>query len=130
MIVHICNDIGVWGKGFVLSISKRWSEPEAAYRRMPHRILGDVQFVNVSKTITVANIIGQNGIWRKYHQQPIDYTAVRTGLEKVGTFAKEIGASIQMPRIGCGLAGGDKRRILDMIDDFSKMIENEVTVAG
>ena len=32
IIVHICNDIGGWGKGFVLAISKRWQEPEAAYR--------------------------------------------------------------------------------------------------
>lgn len=28
IIVHICNDIGAWGKGFVLAVSKRWSESE------------------------------------------------------------------------------------------------------
>jgi O-acetyl-ADP-ribose deacetylase (regulator of RNase III) len=28
IICHICNDIGGWGKGFVLAISKRWKEPE------------------------------------------------------------------------------------------------------
>jgi hypothetical protein len=27
IICHICNDLGAWGKGFVLAISKRWSEP-------------------------------------------------------------------------------------------------------
>lgn len=31
VIAHICNDRGAWGKGFVLAISKRWPEPEAAY---------------------------------------------------------------------------------------------------
>src|SRR5205823_6841477 len=33
IICHVCNDIGGWGKGFVLALSKRWSEPEAAYRK-------------------------------------------------------------------------------------------------
>jgi O-acetyl-ADP-ribose deacetylase (regulator of RNase III) len=28
IICHICNDIGRWGKGFVLAISRRWKEPE------------------------------------------------------------------------------------------------------
>lgn len=27
IIAHVCNDIGHWGKGFVLAISKRWPEP-------------------------------------------------------------------------------------------------------
>src|SRR5262249_13954931 len=32
IIAHICNDLGGWGKGFVLAVSRRWSEPEASYR--------------------------------------------------------------------------------------------------
>lgn len=32
VICHICNDIGGWGKGFVLVLSRRWPEPEAGYR--------------------------------------------------------------------------------------------------
>ncbi|RKW18275.1 MAG: Appr-1-p processing protein, partial [Capnocytophaga sp.] len=27
IIPHICNDIGAWGKGFVLALSKRWKAP-------------------------------------------------------------------------------------------------------
>lgn len=52
IIVHICNDIGAWGKGFVLAVSKRWSEPEKEYKKW-HKDgtnfeLGEVQFVQVS----------------------------------------------------------------------------------
>ncbi|MFI2203484.1 Appr-1-p processing protein [Streptomyces sp. NPDC020192] len=32
VIAHVCNDIGGWGKGFVLALSRRWPEPERAYR--------------------------------------------------------------------------------------------------
>ena len=31
-IIHCCNDVGAWGAGFVLAISKRWPGPEKAYR--------------------------------------------------------------------------------------------------
>lgn len=51
IIAHICNNLGGWGKGFVLAISERWPQPEAEYRRW-HRsradndfALGAVQFV-------------------------------------------------------------------------------------
>mgnify|MGYP002351074259 FL=1 len=27
IIAHICNDVGLWGKGVVLAISKRWKLP-------------------------------------------------------------------------------------------------------
>ena len=33
VITHICNDIGGWGKGFVLALSKKWKMPEEAYRQ-------------------------------------------------------------------------------------------------
>ena len=40
LIVHICNDLGGWGKGFVVAISKRWPKPEEAYREW-HRQRGE-----------------------------------------------------------------------------------------
>ncbi|MFR9246851.1 MAG: hypothetical protein ACLVLB_15195 [Bacteroides thetaiotaomicron] len=51
VITHICNDIGGWGKGFVLALSKKWKMPEEAYRQwyksQEEFTLGAVQFVNV-----------------------------------------------------------------------------------
>ena len=32
-ILHICNDRGGWGAGFVLALSKRWKYPELMYRQ-------------------------------------------------------------------------------------------------
>ncbi len=49
IIAHICNDIGGWGKGFVLALSKRWQQPEKEYRKWfkegKNFHLGVVQFV-------------------------------------------------------------------------------------
>lgn len=44
-----------------------------------------------------------------YH--PIRYDAVLEGLRTLADYAIGLGASIHMPRIGCGLAGGDWRII-------------------
>jgi O-acetyl-ADP-ribose deacetylase (regulator of RNase III) len=112
VIVHVCNDIGLWGAGFVLSLSKKWQEPELAYRQW-HKsgsdfCLGNVQFVTVKDDITVANLIGQKGIRRtKSQPPPVRYEAIEYGLLKVAQFAVSQSASLHMPRIGCGLAGGD-----------------------
>ncbi|MBX7227033.1 MAG: hypothetical protein K1X55_13450, partial [Chitinophagales bacterium] len=46
---------------------------------------------------------------------PIRYDAILSGLNKVGTFAIGKKASIHMPRIGCGLAGGKWEHIEPLI---------------
>jgi hypothetical protein len=64
-----CNDEGGWGRGFVLALSRRWSEPERRYRAWARGeedsapfALGQVQLVPVEESLWVANLIGQHGI--------------------------------------------------------------------
>ena len=113
ILVHVCNDIGAWGRGFVVALSRRWPDPERHYRawhrdgdKIPFE-LGQVQLVSVSDGIVVANLIGQHGIRSTDSLPPVRYEAIRTGLQRVATLAREGKASVHMPRIGCGLAGGD-----------------------
>ncbi|MBO1329669.1 macro domain-containing protein [Streptomyces sp. VRA16 Mangrove soil] len=121
LIVHVCNDIGGWGKGFVLALSHRWAEPERAYRRW-HRErakndfgLGAAQFVQVEPYLWVANLVGQRGIRTGSKGVPVRYEAIAEGLTAVAGRAAELGASVHMPRIGCGLAGGTWSRIEPLI---------------
>ena len=120
LIVQICNDIGGWGKGFVVAISKKWRAPELHYRQWFKSNeafgLGEVQFVKVEETICVANMIAQHNIKRTHGQVPIRYDAVEKCLEKVTQFALENSFSIHMPRIGCGLAGGKWSEIEKIIE--------------
>jgi len=151
IIVHICNDIGGWGKGFVMAISKKWQQPEIEYRKwfknnageqtdtvQFERLgrtnessgekefkLGNVQFVKVSDDIWIANMIAQRDIKpNKDGQPPIRYVFVSECLERVCQFAKRHNASVHMPRIGCGLAGGQWGEIEKIIND--KLIANEI----
>lgn len=121
IIVHICNDIGGWGKGFVMAISKRWKQPEQQYREWfktkDNFSLGQVQFVQVEEELWVANLIGQHKINKDENgNAPIRYEAISLGLEQVAQFAIDKKASVHMPRIGCGLAGGTWDKIEPLID--------------
>ncbi|WP_299524621.1 macro domain-containing protein [Winogradskyella sp.] len=122
IIVHICNDIGGWGKGFVVAISKRWALPEKAFREW-HKSknnfeLGQVQFVKVEDDLWVANLIGQHKIRKDENgNPPIRYEAVVEGMKVVNEQAKALKASVHMPRIGCGLAGGKWEEIEPIINE-------------
>jgi len=119
IICHICNDIGAWGAGFVLALSKRWRYPEDRYRAMPRYELGTAMVLNVEPDIYVANMIGQHMTRPNADgTPPIRYVSVGDALFKVNKIAEEMGATLHMPRIGCGLAGGDWSIIEAILTEF------------
>lgn len=151
VIIHICDDVGSWGKGFVMAISKQWKLPEVEYRnwfknkelentkivkfeRLESRDkysnekefkLGNVQFVKATEDIWIANMIAQRDIKaNKEGLPPIRYSCVSECLERVRQFAKKHNASIHMPRIGCGLAGGQWTEIEEIVND--NLIAHEI----
>ena len=129
IIAYICNDLGQWGTGFVLPLGKCYPEAETAYREWANRkadppfALGQVQFVEVAPKLWVANMIGQRGLSRRGELPRVRYDALRACLRSVCMFSMKRQASIQMPRIGCGLAGG-------IWDEVCPIIEAELTANG
>ena len=81
-----------------------------------------MQFVPVSSSITVANMIGQSGTKRRGSsgRPPIRYEALATGLHTVGKRAAASGASVHMPRIGCGLAGGTWEHVGPLVEQMAR----------
>ena len=124
IIIHVCNDIGGWGSGFVLALSKRWSEPELKYRELTNNVkangnlltLGTVQFVEVGDGITVGNMIGQHMTHWIDGMPPVRYHAIGQALDSVARFALARGATIHAPRFGAGLAGGNWKLIENLIE--------------
>jgi len=124
IIAHVCNDLGAWGKGFVTALSARWPQPEAAYRQWARSgiwraepfVLGGVQIVDIPDTPwMVANMVAQHGLGRNNRLPPIRYGALETCLHKLQNLAHFLAASIHMPRIGCGLAGGRWEKVEPLI---------------
>lgn len=129
LICHVNNDIGGWGRGFVIALSKRNNAPEEAYKKWHHdRIshgvefkLGAVQIVKYADQVVVANMIAQRDIRWDGKIPPIRYDALKECLTSVFWWAKDKGYTVHMPRIGAVLAGGD----WTMID---KIIKETMTV--
>lgn len=132
MICHINNDIGGWGRGFVLSLSAKYPKAETAYKNWKRAsdalvpgiepfALGNLQFLRVTADIHIANMIAQHGIRWQGKIPPIRYDALEKCLDKVYECAQRMKLSVHMPRIGAVLAGGEWPKI-------EKIIKSSMTV--
>ena len=130
VIVHCCNDLGAWGAGFVMAISRRWTTPYNDYRTVSKYVLGEVRFIPVEPDIIVANMIGQHGIGRGENVfgiiiPPIRYDAIRKALKTVNRYCLENQCTVHAPKFGSDLAGGDWNVIEQIIKEE---IDVDVTI--
>lgn len=126
IVAHACNNGGGWGAGVSGAIGRRWPTAERWYRDMflggalrP----GDVQCVpvptsvNERRFISVANLI----VCRAVRRDPGDWLTrvnlewLLLALDNLTAVARAEEADVHMPRIGCGLAGGDWARDVEPI---------------
>ena len=120
IIVHVCNDSGGFGKGFVLSLTKRWDKPKKVYNKyykQKELNLGDIQIVKVEDDIIVINMIAQKGYINPNNKVPLQYSALEKCFLKVKEYAMITKSSIHGPKFGSGLSGGDWSKIELMINN-------------
>lgn len=121
-VPHIVNNIGAWGKGFVVPLGQKYPKVKQEYLAMKERILGDVQFVDCDDVI-ICNMVGQNGIGRQIDgTPPIRYEALQKAMnavkDKILELQKIKTVEIVAPLFGAGLAGGDWTVISEMISSI------------
>jgi O-acetyl-ADP-ribose deacetylase (regulator of RNase III) len=122
IIAHICNDRGGWGKGFVVALGKRFPTAREFYRHWAQAgletfYLGAIQIVGVGDGLHVVNMVAQHGYkGTAKNAVPLDYVALQECLKKLANLALRMGASVHMPRIGTGNAGGSWLKIEPMIE--------------
>lgn len=130
ILMHICNDVGGWGRGFVVALAKRYPKTEQQYRiwyraqidgRTPFK-LGEVQMVELQSDLAVANMIAQHDTKPEVSNDgkvtpPIRYEALKNCLGKVAKEAKDRNSSVHAPRLGAGLSGGDWAEIEKLIKE-------------
>jgi len=130
LTLHVVNNAGGWGAGFVLAISRLSPVPEAKYRawsKMPGFGLGFVQPVTVSPEWCVLNMCAQNNYRTAKNPVPLDYAALQTCLVKAAHVACRFDI-VQLPKIGCGLAGGDWEEVEPLIISAFLRFPGEVRV--
>lgn len=123
LIIHVCNNAGGWGAGFVLALSAIDKTPENDYREWAKRgqqstgvpfELGNIQLSAFGDHIVV-NMVAQDNIERSV--PPIRYDALRECLEQVTQVAMKTGLPVVGPRFGAGIGGGEWSVIEEIIND-------------
>lgn len=131
IICQMVNDRAIkWGGGVARKVALKFPEAEALFSQEILTIpqaerLGEVIFTPADQGLQVASIIAQDGFGASLLPR-IRYSALERGFERVADRARELGASVHMPRIGTGVAGGDWDTIQEMIDDV--MVRAGLTV--
>jgi O-acetyl-ADP-ribose deacetylase (regulator of RNase III) len=128
IIVQMVNDKAItWGGGLSLAVRRKWPKAQKEYSHWAtegsrNRRLGSVHFSHPADDISVASVVAQAGYGPSARPR-IRYGALEDGLVNVAQRAREIGASIHMPRLGCGEAGG-------VWNIVSELIETNVVSSG
>ena len=127
IIPHVCNDRGGWGAGFVVALSKWDERPEMEYRRISKDPtaqfrLGQTQWVPISKTFYVANMIAQRGYKSEDVKRPLSYSHLIKCMHQVSSGIQarreSIPVEIHTPKFGSGLAGGKWEFIEELIEEI------------
>lgn len=131
VICHQVNCQGVMGAGLALYIRNKWAP--GVFRDYTERLkedrnpLGDTVFTEGQEELFIASIFGQSFYGRTGVHT--NYEAVRSGMEKVEKFASERELPVFIPyKIGCGLAGGDWRIILEILKDVFEKSSVKTTI--
>lgn len=112
IICQVTNDRAVkWGGGVARQTAKKYPQAELEYgewlKSVPRAArLGEVHYARVPGGPIVASLVAQEGFGASFEPR-IRYLALDQALRQLGQYARNIDASVHMPRIGTGAAGGD-----------------------
>jgi O-acetyl-ADP-ribose deacetylase (regulator of RNase III) len=122
IIIHVCNDQGAWGAGFVVPLGEKFPMAESSYRSLANYADGlqlgetDLVCVDPENNTYVGNMVAQTLGWEK-GRPPIRYESLLLCLKEVAEFLSESeGIEIVAPRFGAGLAGGKWEVIEELIE--------------
>lgn len=121
MIVHGCNAQGKMGSGFAKDIRNKYNGAYEAYMSTASYMrVGQCTFYRHRTGLIIANAITQK-FYGNDGKCYVDYLGAEKALTKAAEVAKVEGVPVHFPFIGCGLAGGDKNKMLDI---FNKVFSN------
>lgn len=133
LVAHIVNDrTPNWGGKFARALKSRWPAAQTSFQEWAgtdrDRLhLGRSHIGDVSTGISVATMVAQRGYGPSTRPR-LSYTALKACLDAVADAAAERGASVHIPRIGAGMAGGNWGVVRELIDNALVSRGIDVTV--
>jgi O-acetyl-ADP-ribose deacetylase (regulator of RNase III) len=121
-IVHVLSDKGAYNAGFAKTVARRYPSACRRFQALDSYPLGSVQWVGVGRDLPgqyawwdrwVVNMVAQRGLRSATNPHPLDLDALHNCLLDVAAGNEP---TIVMPRIGCGLAGGNWAEVEPIVD--------------
>lgn len=118
IIAHQCNTKGVMGAGLAKDIRSKYPFVYMQYREayLANNLpLGSTQFIQVSPSLYIANLIAQDGYGRD--KQYTNYEALAQCLKDLHQRSIDWKLCVYIPYgLGCGLAGGDWNIVSKLVE--------------
>jgi hypothetical protein len=133
IIAQIVNDkTPNWGAGFAREVRNKYPSVQKDFKQWtvlnPNRFsLGNTHTSLISDDLYFVNMIAQHG-YGESTKPRIRYAALGDCLHQLKEISLSKGASVHMPRIGTGYAGGNWGYILELIDETLVRNGVEVTI--
>lgn len=122
VVAHVVNDkTPNWGgNGFASAVRRAWPIVQSEFREWAERFprefrLGRVHRVTAAPGLTFVQMVAQKGYGIATAPR-IRYAALEACLSSLADIATEMGATIHVPRIGAGQAGGNWAIIEELIN--------------
>lgn len=129
IIAQLVNDAAALGRGFGRAMSERW--PASARVLKDWKAsgqdfkLGSSKLTALGDGVFVFQMVAQKGVASK-KAAGIRYSSLRMCLSELANNARELSASVHMPRIGAGQAGGDWSIVEGVI--FEEIVQKGIAV--
>jgi O-acetyl-ADP-ribose deacetylase (regulator of RNase III) len=122
IIIHGCNCFNIMGAGIAAQIAVEFPDARTAD---DETIRGDVgklgsYTLGIDQNVLIVNAYTQYSTASHADMDVFEYTAFERVLSKI--VHRFGGCRIGLPLIGMGLAGGDKNRIMPMIEAFAARV--------
>ncbi len=122
IVAQVVNDkTPNWGAGFARALKDKFPSVQRDFRTWvasnPGAFsLGNAHVAQVNDNLRVVSMIAQRG-YGESNRPRIRYAALRDCLKQLKNVADDVGATVHMPRIGTGYAGGNWSYIAELIDE-------------
>lgn len=115
IILHGCNGQGVMGAGVAKAIKMKYPEVFTAYKE------GSMYLGTVTKEWVGEDLIVMNGVVQKFYgrdgKRYVNYAALCEVFREAVSLADCFSYTLNFPKIGAGLGGGDWGVIEQLIND-------------
>lgn len=124
IIAHCVSDNGrSYGKGFALTLKEKYPSAAEEYYARAHSTISPLEgggiilthdLTEQDRQILVAAMVAQHGLG----SASLRLSWLTIALSDLALYAIEVGASVHLPRIGCGLAGGKWSEVSPILEDI------------